>query len=93
MVEDTHTVSVEIRCRHFMIYSFRLTAGDIFNAMSYRQDIVYTTLFVSSFAECWLEREIAQWVIDPTIHHTVSVIHGRGCRQDQWRTLCEITSL
>ena len=34
--------------------------------------ITHTTAFVTPVVEHWLEREIAQWRIDPTTHRTMS---------------------
>ena len=34
--------------------------------------ITHTTAFVTPVMEHWLEREIAQWMIDPTTHRTMS---------------------
>ena len=36
--------------------------------------ITHTTAFVTPVVEHWLEREIAQWRIDPTTHRTMSYI-------------------
>ena len=69
----------QTRCRHYMSYSFRLTASFFFIYMHRPTDrIAHTTDFVvTPVVEHWLEREIAQWVhpqwrIDPTTHRTMS---------------------
>ena len=63
-----HRAREETRCRLFTGYSFRLAARVLLYALSYRQDSVHTTAFVTPVVEHWLEREIAQFV-----HHEGSM--------------------
>ena len=53
-----------------MGYSFRLAARVLLYASSHRQDNTYHGL-VTPVVELWLERDIAQWTIDPTTHRTM----------------------
>ena len=57
----------ETRCRHYIGYSFRLTARGFY--MLHPTDrIAHTTVFITPVVEHWLEREITQWV-----HHEGSI--------------------
>ena len=55
--------------------------------------IAHTIFFVTPVVEHWLEREIAQWRIDPTIHRTISerFYHGATSRSLCLGYVCNIT--
>ena len=46
--------------------------------------ITHTTAFVTPVVEHWLEREIAQWMIDPTTHRTMSERSTSELRPAPW---------
>ena len=69
----TRAAREETRYRHFKGYFFRFVVTDPFYVPPHKQDSTYTTVFVASTVEHWLECEIAQWICTISGHSTTEL--------------------
>ena len=71
---------VKDHCNHFMGYTFQLAANDLFKHCPINKT-AYTTTFVTSVVEQWLEWELVQWSTmwdqsDNPLHHEQMLFSG-----------------